>query len=409
MASIGTAFINSVHPPAEGYKIHWDSKLSGYGVRVNAKGTKSFVVQGRVKGVSVLFTIGPFGKWTEHEARARAKVILQDMCLGKDPRDMRRLPDGVPTLGELADEYVNRPRKDMKASSKDAIKRHIKTTFKNKEHELITSISEAYCIERYETKVATAPGSANQSHAVLKALLNYAIRRRKGITKNPCDAVTKEDRVVLDPRTSYIKPNRIGKVWGWLTEQRAQAYTQGAMGRFDLARFLLWTGCRLGEALTLEWTNVSTDEAWWHLPDPKNRNPLWLPLSTQAVDMLKVRRAEVPKNVPWVFPSYRSKSGHMEDPREVLWDPISELAGEEISAHDCRRSWTNYALRELDMDYYRVELLTGHLPTSVTLKHYTDTSDLRRWTGEVQKVSDYIDRQAAIAASSNVVPLKKTG
>lgn len=63
MPNINTAFVNSVQPPATGYKIHWDQKLSGYGVRVNAKGTKSFVAQGRCKGVSVLFTIGLPSKW----------------------------------------------------------------------------------------------------------------------------------------------------------------------------------------------------------------------------------------------------------------------------------------------------------------------------------------------------------
>lgn len=414
MPTLSKTFIDNVEPPTSGYKIHWHSAArgdGGFGLRVNAMGTKSFVVQGRLRGVSILFTIGKYPRLTVTDAQKRARAILQGMADGADPREARRKPKDVPTLRELADEYINRPGKNMKESSKAQIDRHVKTTFKAKEHRPITEISEGYCIERYDTKVATAPGQANQAHAILKALLNYAIRKRKGIDKNPADAVTKDDRASLKPRTSYIRPNRIGAVWNWLNEQRAQAYTQGAMGRLDVARFLLWTGCRLGEALPLEWENVNTDEGWWHLPDPKNRHPLWLPLPTQAVEMLKVRRREVSKTIPWVFPSHRSDAGHMSDPREVLWNPISEIAGEPITAHDCRRSWTNYALRELDLDYYRVELLTGHRPTSVTLTHYTDTSDLRRWADEVQKVADWIDKQALIVAAGNVVqlPVRKAG
>ncbi len=419
MAKLTKSYIDKVTAPPKDYVMHWDDALRGYGLRVNAKGRKSFVALSRVTRKLVCFTIGPYGEWTEHEARERARKVLQQMREGVNPHAAKRKVETENvTLRQLADEYCARPGK-MKASSISQIDRHMKTTFKDKEHRPITEITEGYCIERYERlrdhglhgdRKGGAPGQANQSHAILKALLNFAIRKRKGIDKNPCDAVTHDDRITLKPRTAYIKPAKIGAVWNWLTDRRANAYLQLDMGRLDLVRFLLWTGCRLGEATELEWSNVNLDEGWFFLADPKNRNPIWLPLSTQAIDMLKVRRLEVPKNVQWVFPSDRSKSGHMEDPRD-LWPHISTLAGEKISAHDLRRSFTNYGFMELNIDYHKVELLTGHRPTSVTLRHYTETSRLERLQPEVQKIADWIEAKASIAAGKNVVelPTRKIG
>lgn len=106
----------------------------------------------------------------------------------------------------------------------------------------------------------------------------------------------------------------------------------------------------------------------------------------------------------WVCPSDRSSSGHIEGPR-YLWPQISSIAGEPITAHDRRRSFTNYGFIELNLDYHKIELLTGHRPTSVTLRHYTETSRLERLQPEVQKIADWIERKAVVAAGGNVVEL----
>jgi hypothetical protein len=77
MAKITKTFIDKVALPEQGYRIHWcDAKdPCGFGLRVNAKGTQSFVPQGRLRGVSILFTIGAFGEVTEHQAREEARQI----------------------------------------------------------------------------------------------------------------------------------------------------------------------------------------------------------------------------------------------------------------------------------------------------------------------------------------------
>lgn len=77
--------IDKVQPPAEGYKIEWDDSLKGYGLRVTAKGKKVFVAQSRVRNKAACITIGPYGEFTEAEARDKARKLLQNMREGTAP------------------------------------------------------------------------------------------------------------------------------------------------------------------------------------------------------------------------------------------------------------------------------------------------------------------------------------
>jgi hypothetical protein len=53
MARLTKEFIDKVTPPEKGYKVYWDDKLKGFGLRVTAAGKKVFVVMGRVQGEQV--------------------------------------------------------------------------------------------------------------------------------------------------------------------------------------------------------------------------------------------------------------------------------------------------------------------------------------------------------------------
>ncbi len=424
MPKLTLEFIKKAPVPATGYKIHWDDQKDprGYGLRVNAKGTKSFVFAGRLRGVSILFTIGRYGDLTEHQAREEARKVRDGLRQGLDPRNVRRRAEGI-TLLQLADEYVARPTAKMKPSSRDAILRHVKTTWKRFADMPIAGITEGDVRDRYDSMIKVgldpknprkggSPYQAKQAFAVLTAMMSYAVLEQRGITVNSClRVVNRHNRVKVRTVDTFIAQSKIGEVWNWIGGQRRDAYTQADMNRMDLIKFLLLTGCRISEALELTWDRVNLDEKdpWWHLPDPKNRQPYWVPLSLQALDMLKVRRKEVPANVKWVFPSDRSNAGHMSDPRESLWKPISKLVGEAISAHDCRRSFTIYGLMDCRIEKFRMELLTTHKPNGVVSQHYAQilTQRLQWLRPEVQQIADWIEQQGLIASSGNVVPLRK--
>ncbi|AZQ69205.1 DUF4102 domain-containing protein [Silicimonas algicola] len=423
MAKLTKTFIDRVQPPAKGYEIHWDDRVSGYGLRITASGVRAFVAQGRVNGKAVIVTIGRFGLYTEDQARKRAQSILQQMREGIDPRDAKKVDATKQiTLRELADAYLARGL--LKESTRRDMDRHIETAFKKWKDRAITSITPAECRALFEKiaaeglrkKPAPAPSAARLYMVTLRTLLNFAIeeyRLQDGtpiILHNPV-SILKRDLKPSPPRTEHIDKRQIGEFWNWLDDVRAEAINDDAATGVDFIKFVTLCGGRKDESRTLTWDRVNIDDdptnCWWHIPDPKNKNPVWLPLSTQAVEVLKLRRGL--SDSKFVFPS-RGKLGHIMDPRAPFERWAKRTGMKRFSMHDLRRTAITLGINACGLDTAKLELLTNHVPQSVTQKHYLQTSDLRDYHREVQAIGDYIEGAARIAAAkasgANVVSLE---
>lgn len=383
--------------------LYWDTKDQGFGLRVTPTGKMTYVVQGRIPGHanSVRLTIGPHGRWTPDTARDEAKKLLRMMDTGIDPRAVAKKEAAQRvTLRDVADAYKrDRPLKD---SSKAEIERHVTTTFEAWLKKPLKDITREMVTKRFnEVKTKgtrgdePAPAQANQSMAVLRALFNYAIREYREpdgspvLTDNPVDVLYKK-WAPLKPRTSRVPDSKVGAVWSFLTKAREQAYNRDTLASIDLVMLLMLTGLRIGECSELTWDRVNLDEGWIHIPDPKNSNPVWLPLSTQAVQLLTTRQRV--KGSPFVFSSW-GKAGHIKDPRDTM-KKVSEVAGTKITPHDLRRTYTTIGIANCGIDLTRVELLTNHVPKGVTARHYLETSHLQYLKPETQRISDWIEQQA---------------
>lgn len=68
--------------PESGQAFLWCSQDRGFGVRLNAAGTRTFVVQGRVDGRERRVSIGHRGALTVDQARDRARELLHCMRIG---------------------------------------------------------------------------------------------------------------------------------------------------------------------------------------------------------------------------------------------------------------------------------------------------------------------------------------
>lgn len=415
MPKLTKSVVDKIAVPTKGYALHWDEQDRGFGLRITKDGKRTFIVQGRVKGKELRLTIGPLGVFTVDQSREAAREYLRSMRLGIDPRDTRRLVAAMSvTLRDVADAY-KRDRK-LKESSKGEIERHVTTTFDAWLNKPVVTITREAVTKRFnEIKTkglrgkAPAPAQANQAFSILRALINYAIREYRKpdgsavLTDNPVDVLYKK-WTSIKPRTSRIPDAKVGAVWHFLQGSRDAAYNRDTLASIDLVMFLLLTGARIGEASALTWDRVNLDEGWWHIPDPKNSNPVWLPLSEVAWELLTTRQRV--SGSRFVFASW-GKSGHLKDPRDTM-KRLSKVAGTKITPHDLRRTFTTIGAASCGIDLHKIELLTNHVPRTVTMRHYLETSHLEYLKPEVQRIADWITAQERGADSkqsgTNVIP-----
>jgi len=419
-------FLNKVKPPVEGYEYWWDRTCKGYGVRIAPTGKKMFVAQGRVRGKPVIFSLGPNGTVTEEKARKKAQKVLQDMRDGIDPRDARKADEAMQvTLQQVCDCFVERPGK-LKKTTRDEYKRHVEKVFTAWKDKPIVSITEDDVRKRHRELMdkgltgKAAPASANAAMVTLRILMNFAARQYRLadgsplIQRNPVN-VLRDHWAKLGNRTErYIDRRKVGEVWNKLHAMRSEAVGYEALAAVDLTIFAVLVGARRDEMATLTWDRVNIDDddptnCWWRLEDRKQGDPIQLPLSSQAVALLKSRprlKLADDKESPFVFPSW-GKSGRIMDARTPM-EAVSKIAGMHLSLHDMRRTFTNIAMRECRIGKFETDMLTGHKPAQedVTARNYLNLTRLHEWlTEEVQKIGDWIEQQGLISASENVVAL----
>jgi hypothetical protein len=171
------SYIDKVAPPPIGTfdKIHWDTELKGFGLKVTPKGKRSFIFQGRANGKEARITIGPFPGFTVDQARDRARKLTVQMHDGIDPRAEARKHAALGvTLRDVATAYYE--ARQLKDNSKAEIERHVTTTFAAWLNKPIKDITRDMVTIRFREKRAQAPGQANQAFAILRALCIRVVR-----------------------------------------------------------------------------------------------------------------------------------------------------------------------------------------------------------------------------------------
>ena len=96
---------------AEKSWIAWDEKLTGFGVRVQPSGMKSFIVNyrggsGGRKAPNKRVVIGRYGRIAPDQARRMAQDLLGRVARGEDPAGERSDARGVPTLARAFEIYM---------------------------------------------------------------------------------------------------------------------------------------------------------------------------------------------------------------------------------------------------------------------------------------------------------------
>lgn len=365
--------LNTVKP----HEFIWDDALKGFGVKIYKSGRKSFVVQGRLNGRNRRFTIGAFGSpWTTDQARKKALEFLSLLANGTDPvaeQKAKRLQGNFSALIQQYRNEISVRKKDAtQALEQSMINRHILPLLgKKRVLDIDKRDLQKFMIDVEAGKTAkdmkTGPrgraivkggkGSANRSLEIISSILAYGVEN--GVRPdNPAIGVKKFKLKIHD---RYLNNEELGRLGGALVSAEMKGVSPYAVGAI---RFMLLSGCRSGEALSLQRAWVDFDNKLIKLPDSKIGQRVML-LGSGAIKLLK--SIEPHDGSVLMFPS--SVGGETKICIQKVWRAIRTEAGlEDVRLHDLRHNFASAAVSSGESLYIVAKLL-GHTQIRTTQKY----------------------------------------
>jgi integrase len=180
--------VEALNPDPVKQTVVWDSALTGFGVRLSPGGSKTFFVQGRLRGSPQLvkFTIGQMGPaLTAEQARDEAEEALSAMRKGIDPRIKEKGERGAVTFGEMMTAYVEMLESAGKASARNVrngIKKDVELAFPKLWKKPAEEISIDDCVEIVaKLNDEGSPRQADKMRSYIKTAFTAAINARGNV------------------------------------------------------------------------------------------------------------------------------------------------------------------------------------------------------------------------------------
>lgn len=284
--------IRALPAPANGKRIVFDHHRDapkGFGVRIMATGTKTFVLRYRTKaGAARIQAIGLYPAWTLTAARLEATAIRQRVDRGEDPLGQRREERAEPTIADLVDDFDKARLGDLASGAE--IRRYFdRDLIPALGRRKVRTIKRRDIIALVEARALEAPRAAALLLTYIKLLMGFA-----------------EDREIVEvsPATG-IKGIRINKRMGTVKRGRTlddaeiRAFWLGAesCGIHRLTaialKLILVTGQRPGEVIGMRHDEI--DGNVWTLPASRRKTGTGhvVHLTETALALLSEARAEV--------------------------------------------------------------------------------------------------------------------
>ena len=375
-----------------------DREVSGFGVRIAPGGTKSFVIDYRVNGRRRLATLARCSEISLKEARTLAGRELVAIRSGEaDPLERRRGALAAPTVADLIERFLT----DEAPARIERARMTARTlqTYRNQcDNYILPAIGNRRVADvkrgDVEHLVSRLPAvTRNRVLALVSRLFTLAERWEwRGQHDNPARGI---ERSIEEARDRVLAPSEI---------QAMGAALAGIENPFIAAalRFLVLTGWRNGEALSLRWENVDAETGEIVLPSTKAGRDR----RTVGAAALAVLESlpEVNGN-PFVFAGGRSAAISYGTLHAAFRKTTDRAGLADVRLHDLRRTMaTNAAATGLNLIGLRD--LLGHKTTAMAARYARRADSVLKQTQDTMA-----DRMAAMmdGRSGEIVEFNRAG
>jgi integrase len=337
MPKLTETFARKLRNAQAGTDKYWDAEIKGLVLFVG-KRSKTWYFQKDVGGHTKCILIGRFPTISAQAARQTALGFALEMGRGAG----KAVQLGAPTLEQALEVYLSRPklRSDThKHGTRRQMKLHLNDWFRLP----LDEISKAMVARRHQ-ELASTPSGANHVLRSFRTVYNHA-RRTYDLPECPTMAI------------EWFEEKPDGRVIEDLREWRHTIEALDNPIHRAFYELLLFTGLRKTEALTLQWGQIEADRI--HLPMTKNGSSFDLPVFQVHHEIMAPLR---PLSRKWVFPSPKSRAGHITRPERIKFNP-----------HMHRRTFATVALEAGVLEEV-VGRLLNHTPLSITGQRYAKPS-----------------------------------
>ncbi|MDP2359236.1 MAG: site-specific integrase [bacterium] len=316
----------------------YDEQVPLLAIMVTARGAKSFYVVKTRDGVKRHVRIGGYPEISIPLARQLASDLLLQVIKGEAVGAERRRAERATqfSLQTAFDEYCAYLERHCKPGTLYEFKRQWTRFLAHWAARPMKSIRRREVVSLHQ-----AAGDQNGKHqanrvvALLRAIINRAIREHELDIPNPANAISlyREEQ-----RTRRLTLEDLPAFFEALKEERNHNLR-------DFVLLALFTGARKSNVLAMRWEDISLERGLWVIPaaQSKTGKALDVVLSTYVVQLLQARRSV--SCSPFVFQGRAGReNAHMVNPR-IGWLRICARAGlEDLHIHDLRRSLASFQI-----------------------------------------------------------------
>ncbi len=343
--------------PGTGRVFFYDLTLPGLAVMLTATGSASWYIYKRIHGQPVKYRIDDMSAIGLDDARKIAAAKMVEIAAGKDIVAEKRLQREGLTFGEAFAHYLETHAKPKKKTWKEDQRKCevFLSAWANRRLDQITGKDAAALharvgkggIERKDAdgdvKVYGGKGVANRLMALVSVVFSMAREQLGYKGENPVQYVRRFSEA---HRERFLQADELPRFLDAVNQENPTIR--------DFILIALFTGARRANVQSMKWEDIDIAGGVWRIPMTKTGDPLTVPLSPQAVEILKARKKEqvnaaaqkTPPAEPseYVFPSHRSagKHPHLTEPKSA-WKRICKRAKlADLRVHDLRHTFASW-------------------------------------------------------------------
>lgn len=287
---------------------------NGLCIEVRPTGAKVWRYRYRINDKASMVTIGEYPAVSLQQARTERDKLRAMVKAGTNPAHAQRaakaanVERNANTFGAIGLEYLaKREREGMTAHSVERDRRALETYLAPIYDSPISDVTAPMLLAALrKVEQRGVIETTHRARALAGRVFKYAVATGRGERNPAADLTGALERLQVRHFPSVTKPEQIGALLRALHSYQGSVVTQAAL---KLAPLVF---VRPGELRHAKWEDIDLDAAEWRYMVTKTKTQHIVPLSTQAVAILRELHPYT-KRSAYVFPSERTASRPMSE------------------------------------------------------------------------------------------------